>query len=323
VQPWTEGRRKIESRLHGWRQEYSPSVHDNALESDGEECQQILKRQLNCWVYHWHTAGEEADGYAVATSIEQGTGFQGNGDLGGNPLFDVCLAVAVTCGHSRAAACFEEQHFQDSKKDAAKLAEVFEKEDAMDWWSGFLVALSGSHGKRAKLESFDGRVGLRRWLKIVRCNYLRNLLRERNRLAAREQALPESLCDRRVAEVPMEQQETLAILTDIFRAAYKQLEPDAAVILAMVYKERLTNLQVASLLGINPGTATRRRQKSEDRFRELLSEQMQARGESLQSLGDLVAGMRADFASLLFEILGNDKPQQRDDEPSSSDQEGY
>lgn len=305
LQPWKQGRLIIQDRLQAWRAEYSPSVHDEALADDSVEVQTTNSRQLHCWVYHWQTAGESVDGEAVAESIEKGIGFKGDGDLGGNPVFDLALAAAMIGRHNKAAARFHDDYFRDSQQHAARVADVFAKEDAMEWWTEFIDELAGYSGQKAKLASFDGRVAVRRWLWIVRWNFLRSLLRKRNRRLAKEDELPEVVEDVRVQETTMDQQEHFLILSDIFRAAYQSLPPDDATVLAMVYSEGLSNLQTAALLGINPGNAARRRQRAERKFRTQLEQQADENKESLASLFERLQSTRTDFASQLFQIIAD------------------
>lgn len=305
LQPWEEGRLKLESRVHSWRREYSPSVCDTVFADDCDESEMVFRRQLNCWVYHWKTAGEDVDGQLVAESIENGKGYMGGGDLGGNPLFDLVLALAVTRRHSKAAARFQDELFDDAKEHAARLAPVFSREDPLEWWTEFFDELGGFSGRPPKLDRYDGRVGLRRWVPIILWNFLRNLLRKRGRRKAKEGELPEEVRDVNQREIPMEQQEDFATLSAIFRSAYEKLTPEEATLLSLTYDEGLSNLEVAGLLAVNPGTATRRRQRAERRFRDLLLEEAERRSESLETLRDRVAAAGADFACVLFSVLEN------------------
>ena len=101
----------------------------------------------------------------------------------------------------------------------------------------------------------------------------------------------------------MEQSEDLATLAAVFRAAYRQLAATDASLLAMYYAEGLTNLNVASILGISPGTATRRRQRAEQSLRDLLQQEAENQNESLASLWERLETTRGDFANALFRTL--------------------
>ncbi len=302
----------MDKRLHSWRREYSSSVCDQVFAGDCEDSRVLFQRHWECWIHHWQTAGQEVDGETVAESIEKGVGYVGGGDLGGNPLFDLVLALAVTRRHSRAASRFQDEFFEEAKCHARKLAAVFSREDPLEWWTEFFDELGGFSGRPAKLDRYNGRTSLRRWVPIVLWNYLRNLLRKRGRRNAKEGTLPDTVRDAKQEEIPVEEQENFATLSAIFRSAYEQLSSEDASLLSLYYDEGLSNLEVASLLAINPGTATRRRKRAEQRFRELLLQEAEQRNESLQSLQERIASAGVDFASLLFSVVEN-----RDEEVTS------
>ena len=72
--------------------------------------------------HHEASAGFNKTRMEVAESVYDGRGFQGQGNLGGNPFFDVAIVVAVKNLQGNAYAAFDERYRTDLTKTAHRWA---------------------------------------------------------------------------------------------------------------------------------------------------------------------------------------------------------
>ena len=196
--PWDHGCRKLAGLLDQWYSRYFETVcrRDVAREEQDERLP-YLSRLWQCVGYHWQDANRSAEEGAadagvaekaapekgaaekgpvdlqtVVEEIESGRGFRGGGRLGGNPLRDVVLAVAMVHKDDAATRTFEDEYLSFSKGMAGKFHPRL-AEDTDEWWYDLLDHLAGYTNPPGKLDRFYGRCALRNWLGTVVWNFLR------------------------------------------------------------------------------------------------------------------------------------------------------
>ena len=121
--------------------------------------------------------------------------------------------------------------------------------------------LAGYHGKPAKLDKFYGRCALRKWLRTVFYNFIRQGSKRRTKERAKENLDSVTAPDLPPA-VDSSLRETLALFVAAFRVALEKLEPNDRLVVALVHGEGIQQKAVAAVLNVDPGTVTRRLQKA-------------------------------------------------------------
>ena len=285
MEPWDEGCRQVVALLESRLDQYSGLVCEpKPAQPDGEpEPEQdsdaepeadpgiYLARLARCLIHHWRDAVNVADdGQAeaarVAEEIAAGRGYRRGRKLGGDPLRDVVLAVAVVRRDERATQIFQAEYYPLACAVAAKIHPCLEA-DPDAWWSKLLDRLAG-YPPPAKLDRFDGRCGLRNWLRRVVWNFLcRWRLTDDESLAMAHLPGPSPLPD-----------ESLAHFAEIVRLAVATLSPQWRLMLALVYVDGLKQNEAAAILGVHPGTVTRGLEKAlprlENSIREIAATQL-------------------------------------------------
>ncbi len=267
MQPWEDGCRRLVTLLEDCLRRYSEMVRERAVRGADMDRPIYLARLWQCLGYHWRDAlglsrgDEQTSASRVAERIAAGRGYRGGGQLGGDPLRDVVLAVAMVRKDQRAPRVFEE----DYRAFACGLAAKMHKRLAADpdsWWNDLLDHLASYSGRPARLDRFCGRCALRNWLGTVVWNFLR-----RWRLASGES--PEMDAIPGPSPSP---NESLDHFAEIVRLAVATLSPRQRLMLALIYADGLKQNEAAALLGVHPGQVTRGLEKALPRLEQSIRE---------------------------------------------------
>jgi RNA polymerase sigma factor (sigma-70 family) len=282
MQPWDEGCRRVVTLLKQLFQDYSKRVREPATDSPDADVALYLARLWQCLCHHWCDAigplGRTATSICtpspngritadqVAQQIAAGQGYRGGGRLGGDPLRDIVLAVAMVAKDGRATQVFQDDYYAFAVAVAAKVHHRLAY-DPDPWWSELLDDLAGYTRPKAKLDKFKGRCALHNWLPRVIVRFV-----HRWRFAGNAGPEPD--------EVPAPQpppSESLVIFAEIVRDAVGDLPADDRLLLALIHVDGLQNKQAAAVLGVHEGTASRRHEKSLSRYQAAIAARAQQR----------------------------------------------
>jgi hypothetical protein len=256
---------RLEAQLRAWIEAFRKVMGGIALRDENK----YLDRAWACWAWHWQTAlaaGGDHDGHAVADQVRQGRGFTGQRNLGGDPIFDILLATAFVDRHDAAIDAFCREHQQYCLGVAGKIDGRLKGDH--DWWPEFLEELGGfaprlgdgneaaGRARKAKLDGFRGRCGLRNWLGTV----VRHYLHDRRAGPATEDTA-HALAG--VAAGPDDVLSTMMSadckerLRQIIARLRDSLQPCDRLLLDLLLVDRLTKKEAAAVLKIHPGNVTR------------------------------------------------------------------
>jgi len=129
-------------------------------------CLRFHAGQSSCeWHGEWHWDG-------LIQHLQEGRSPVDGTCLGGNPLRDCVLAVAMLSRDGKAVVVFEGDYFGYLNGIAWRVHPTFGK-DPDDWWNEFLDFLAGYSHANGKLKKYQGKSALRPWLRVVLWNFLR------------------------------------------------------------------------------------------------------------------------------------------------------
>lgn len=268
LSPWSEGRVRIANQIDRWVEQYWWVVCDQEPSVDGSFGRQCAQRLWDCWEYHWRQAielaGEPVDGFSLAGYLENGLGFQGGGRLGGNPLEDVVLATAVLCQEPAAIDRFSERYQAGAIRVATKVNPRV-REDEQDWWCQLLVHLMGVGDRPGKLQKYSGHCGLSNWLARVAKNFsVRWGTASTSESDLLEEVVVQSRNDAEVSECQK-------LLGGAVRDAVGRLSPEQGTLLYFLFDERLPGKEISAILGVHPGSVSRKKDKAIDLLQEALA----------------------------------------------------
>lgn len=304
--PWKKGCAMVSETLDAWLAEYSECVCDQVITRKHDAHSVYADRLWGCWSHHWHQAAEKTpggriDGEEVARQIRAGRGWLRGGRLGGDPLRDVVLAVAMPRKDERAVECFQAEYFDFLRRLAGRRRQCFYQEPD-PWWNDFLDFLAGYTTSAPKLDRFQGRCALRNWLGTVLWNFL-------GRWDGAPAEGMQTIEDGRVGHQPEPRVDDLEPCLELFaglvRQALDELPKQDRLVLCLLYVEGLQLKEVARIVGKHPGNAGKQRDKALARLRERLLElaaersQEQIYGECLEAL-DIAP---RDFGDAVYEAL--------------------
>ncbi|PHR95731.1 MAG: hypothetical protein COA78_29625 [Blastopirellula sp.] len=303
-QKWSPGKKAADSLLSSsiaGLSSCSKSVCDETVTSAQPLHSVYLTRLWTCWSHHWAQAAEteQIEGCQVAKHIQNGRGYRKGGNLGGDPLRDVVLAVAITNKANRAAEQFEADYFEYAKKLSGKVNTRFPN-DTDDWWNEFLDYLAGYTKPSGKLDRFEGKCALKNWLGTVLWNFLRR--RPLPEGASRNEHSATTVDQ---ASEDIDRMECVGLFREIIEAALADLTPQERLLLAWLYIDGLQGNQAAAILGVHPGTVVHRRDRALLRLREFTvkhAESKQKRA-SFQDCLEQIPGSQTDYATALIEAL--------------------
>ncbi|MCA9239204.1 MAG: sigma-70 family RNA polymerase sigma factor [Planctomycetales bacterium] len=211
-----------------------------------------------CWALHWRQAIEAADGQAVpgeevAARVRGGRGYQGGGDLGGDPFRDIVLAHGV-CGRlGRATEKFIDEYRPSMLAVACRKRADLRNSD--DWWSDLMDRLAGYTRPKGKLLSFAGRCALKHYLPRVVSNFVYDL----------PQPIPSMVKEFDTGEQHESRRDTVgdddcaALLRSRMQHGLESLGSDQRLVLALRYEQSLEWAQIAPMLGIKAAGSAKRR----------------------------------------------------------------
>jgi len=256
MQPWDDACVRLATLLSDCLRRYSEQVRDRAAAEADADRPLYLARLWRCLGYHWRDAAEASpDGLVeaeqVARRIAGGQGYRRGGQLGGDPLRDVVLAVAMVRKDQRAPRVFQDDYFPFACGLAAKVHRRLAAEPD-PWWNELLDHLAGYTRPTAKLDKFCGHSALRNWLGTVVWTFLR-----RWRFSDGEGRELDDPPDR-----PSPPAESLDHFAEIVRLAIAELSSNDRLMLALIYVDGLNQKRAAGVLGVDPGTVTRRLEKA-------------------------------------------------------------
>ena len=325
---WGDGCRWLTGQLDGWLGEYTPPVCEQAVTAAHAGYRRYSGRLWDCWSWHWRQAAEAdgeqtVDGEQVAAEIRLGRGYRGGGRLGGDPLRDVVLAVAMLEKENKAAVCFEVDYREFSRRQAARIArEVADQID--DWWNDLLDHLAGytrqSGEPAGKLERFRGRSALQNWLRPVLWRFLVTRLRGQGR----QMPLLGDEPDTRPAgeaDDALENGETCARLGEAFTGAIASLSDEQRLVLFLRHLDGLEFQQIGPILGRHGGTACRIHQRALVSLREAVTEAIDPEEADPANLNEALPIDPRRAAELLWQALEQAKQDEGSLDSGPSDEE--
>ena len=261
--PWDEGCRCLAERLGQWLETYSEPVCDVVVTDDHKERTEYMARLWQCLGYHWQQGTEENNGVgaeAVAERIQGGQGYRRGGRLGGDPMRDVVLALAMTLRDGNAPIVFEADYCGFSRGLAGKLNHRL-ADNPDEWWNDLLDFLAGYTNPPGKLERFKGRCALQNWLGTVLWNFLRRWIQREWKLT--NTAEIEDMAQTHTATGDgVAADESLGCFVELIRQSLGALSPNERLLLSLVYLDGMKQKEAAAVLGIHPGNVTRQLQKA-------------------------------------------------------------
>jgi len=267
---WPKGCRGLVMTLSQWIADYSEPLCEESVTRSDANYGKYLSRLWMCWSHHWNQgrqrSGGTIDGASVASRIQSGRGYTGGGRLGGDPLRDVVLAVAMVAKEDLAAKQFLKEYAGYCRSVGSRIST-----NADDWWDEFIDCLAGYSGgdRKPDLDSFSGRCGLKNWLG-----------RAVNRFVLRHRHAGRSLGGRSVN--PLEEDAPIATVsgpeepavgreaTLLIQKALTQVPPEDRLLILAVFIDKTKKKDIAAQLGVHPGQVTRRIQRALDRLRDVL-----------------------------------------------------
>ena len=259
MRPWPQGQARIIEHIHQWGRQYSEAVCDFVPSDETPLWQGLVEKLWQCWEYHWRQAieleGGPVDGFVVASQLVAGQGYIRGGRLGGNPLEDVVLAVAVLRQEPVAIERFAER-FQNKAIRVAMKSNPRVAEDEQDWWCQLLVHLMGVGDRRGKLQKYAGHCGLWNWLVRVAKNFS---VRWGSVLPCDSEPLERLIV---LGQNSAEESECQKLLGGAIRDVIGHLSPDQGTLLYLLFAENLPGKDVATILGVHPGSISRQKDKA-------------------------------------------------------------
>lgn len=258
----------FESRIGFLVSTYSTDVCERAVEK-AEDCYpHYHERLFDCLCFHADQAAPPVMADALIEALQNGRDYSKGTQLGGNPLRDCVLAVAMLLKDVRAVVIFEEDYFGYMKAIAYRVRSNFGNDPA-DWWNDFLDFLSGYTHSRGKLDNFKGKCALRYWLRVVLWNFL-----QRRPIPDNSVDVSDVLTSPMLERDNMATAETLAVFGDLVGQALMALTSRERLLLSMVYIDQLLKKDIAAIFQVHPGQITRWTETAMERFREAVSQQL-------------------------------------------------
>jgi RNA polymerase sigma factor (sigma-70 family) len=233
-----------------------------------------------CWKHHWLaeckvTDGGKVDGMRVATRIRAGIGIDSR-ELGGDVIHDLVWADAVLRGDQRATVaffqCFDDFAIAVARKTAPRYARQ------LDWWDNLKSTLVVREKRPGKLANYLGHASLKSWLgKTFVREILHQADRDRHAEAALE-AFPNATATAAQSAIDRDCREKVLIA---LRDSLEAMEPGPRQAVLHHFVDGLENQQIARIMGVVPGTATRRRLRGLSQLREFLEDRIQNGGRAL------------------------------------------
>lgn len=277
----------LAQQLRRWIAECRAELCAPPVDAEGNGTEYPLAGKLwACWKHHWLaeckvTEGGKVDGMRVAMRIREGIGIDPR-ELGGDVIYDLVWADAVLRGDQRATVaffdCFDDFAIAVARKTAPRYAKQF------DWWDNLKSLLVVREKRSGKLANYRGHASLKSWLGKT---FVREILRQAERDRHAEAAL-ETVPNAAAATAVTTTAAHSAIDRDCrekvrgaLRDSLESMEPGPRQAVFHHFVDGLENQQIARIMGVVPGTATRRRDRGLSQLRELLAARIQNGGRAL------------------------------------------
>lgn len=308
-------------QIQSWHETDSAVVYDHPTEPLTED-HLLSLRLLNCLLYHWTEAGDEADCETVVSQLKIGQGLRGGGKLGGNPLFDLIFATAMLEMQNKAALYFEKTHQPDLTKTAGSIDADYRKPYAMaqpDWWNGYYLYLAEPRNdKEPLLQKYLGLSGIKQWFRKTLMFFLRDQNKMKIRRGKHERpetdltaastvenvSLLDTASDNRREIIPQEKMQTIqeSIFGAMSRAKSQLNEEEwTRVTLYLVKKEQ--NQKIARIFGEDGATTSRKRLLAVDKFQKLFLAEIERDKTFDADFHELRNEMSFEIASLFSSFL--------------------
>lgn len=276
--------------LQQWIAEYGGQLLAQPLTEDqGEPYQELVRKLWECWKYHWmaerrFTKSESVDGVSVARRIRDGMGL-GGGSLGGDVIHDLVWVDGVLRGDPRAIRAFFQQFDDFAVAVARKTSPRYAHR--LDWWDDLKATLVIREERPGKLANYQGHSGLKAWLGRI---FVREIMHyaERDRREATTVEALAGVADAKAVAAGQFAADQVAAERDCrgkvrlaLQDSLESLEDEHRQALLHHYVDELENQESARIMGVAPGTATRRRDKGLAMLREALLKRVKHDGESL------------------------------------------
>ena len=263
MSPWADGERRLTDELTRLARQHTSSVGVTWPDPPRGEEQPVayIAPLWKCWAYHWGQAVADrlkpVDGWELAHELSNSPRW------GGDVFHGVILARAMLFGHNSALRAFDDEHLLPTARRCEPGAR-YTPGDMPDWWPNLVDRLVGATRPPGALAGYSGRSGLGAYVLKVALNERRGMTRS----AFHRKAV--SFDDTAVgtaAQLDFLSDECAELLSGRLAAAFATLTDEEQLLLKWSYKDRLEGQHVADLLGVHPGTISRRKKDGLARFR--------------------------------------------------------
>ena len=282
---WETAKVGLAIRLEQWIAECGEDLFTQPLTAEmGEAYYELARKLWECWKYHWMaecevTDGGKVDGMRVAQRIRNGKGL-GSGALGGDVIHDLVWADGVLRGDPRATRmfleCFEDFAVAVARKTSPRYAQK------LDWWDDLKATLVVREERAGKLANYHGHSGLKSWLGRM---FVREIMHYADRERRQATAVEEFPGVADAKAVAADHAATERDCRDKVRLALRDsldlLAPEPRQALLHHFVDDLENQEAARIMGVAPGTATRRRDRGLSELRDLLLARIKHDGAAL------------------------------------------
>ena len=241
---------------------YSLEICERKIEETDEHYAAHREWQTVCLRYHTEPETRNVD--ELVRCLQEGRSPLDGTPLGGNPLRDGVLAVALLTKDGKAIIVFENDYSSYLTGIAFRVHPVLGK-DPDEWWNEFLDFLAGYSHTNGKLKKYQGKCALRFWLRVVLWNFLR---RRPIPLAATE--LMEGTFTTGINENDLERNESVMLFTDIVRNSLQTMPERDKLLLSMIYIDNLLKKDIAAVFCVHPGQIGRWEEAAIGNFRKEL-----------------------------------------------------
>ena len=283
--PWVSAKDLLARQLEQWISELGEELFTQPVTAkSGGAYFELVRKLWECWKYHWMAeckviAGRQVDGMRVAQRIRKGAGLSG-GSLGGDVVHDLAWADGVLRGDPRATRSFLQQFEEFAIAVARKTSPRYAHK--LDWWDDLKATLVVREERTGKLANYQGHSGLKSWLSRMFVREIMHYADRERREATTVDEFP-GVADVRVvpADHSIADRDCREKVHAVLREAIDTLDPKPRQALVHHFVDELENQEAARIMGVDPGTATRRRDRGLSELRDTLLDRIKVQGDSL------------------------------------------
>lgn len=314
--PWSKGRQKALSEILEWNAGYAPHLRDENPVPELSEKHPLVSRLWNCFVQHWEKTGRDCPHAKVAKNLEAGKGPDG-GDLGGRPLHDLVLCVALCDRQTKAAEHYGANILPRILSTARFAYVLFGKKPDNDWQGDFYCYLvEVGREKDRPLDRFLGLSGLVPWLRKSLVGFLRDRFRKDARYREKvsdegslgdDPNLPsmmEGFCDKNGTPLDLAAHDELtALIRECIQEALASLTKEERLRIGFCYGKDRQNQWIARFFKEHASNTSRKRINAEQHFIATFSEAIERKQESHPAIFECLPLLREEAAWMFTEIL--------------------